>query len=126
MRATLWDIPANEPEKFQEPIDVYAVKEKPLFNGGDPMVEFRKYIVENLRYPTEASENGIEGRVTIEFTIDEKGRMTNVRVIMGVHPSLDEEALRVIGSSPAWTPGKQNGMPVKVRYYFPVNYRLAR
>ena len=106
----LWTIPEyDNSETFADTYNFIDVSDKPLFNGGDPMVAFRKYIAEHIVYPEEAIDNGIEGRVTLHFIIDEKGRMTNVEVIQGVHPSLDQEAARVIKSSPSWTPGKQRG-----------------
>ncbi len=121
----LWKIPEYGNDEPIETVDFVKIEDKPLFNGGDPMVEFRKYIASKLKYPDEAAENGIEGRVTLVFIIDEHGRMTDVKVIQGVHPSLDEEAYRVISSSPSWTPGKQRGRPVRVRYYFPVIFKLS-
>ncbi len=120
----LWTIPDPEPENLNEPIDFIVLENRPLFNGGDPMTTFRRYIAEHLEYPREAADNSVQGRVTLEFIIDEHGRMTHVRVLQGVHSTLDEEALRVISSSPDWTPGKQRGKPVRVRYVFPVIFRL--
>jgi protein TonB len=122
----LWMIPVVDTETFIETIPWIDLSERPKFNGGDPMVEFRKYIAENIVYPQEAIENGIEGRITLHFVIDEKGRMTQVEVVQGVHPSLDREAARVIESSPDWTPGKQGIRAVRVSYYFPVIFRLNR
>lgn len=101
-----------------------VVEDMPLFNGGDPAVEFRKYISDKMKYPTIAAENGIKGRVIVEFVVDAQGRVTDAVVVSSVDPALDREALRVVLSSPLWTPGKQRGKPVKVLYYFPINFVL--
>ena len=69
-------IPTHDPEKFIETVPFINVSEKPLFNGGNPMTEFWKYIAEHVNYPQEAIDNGVEGRVTLRFVINEKGKMT--------------------------------------------------
>jgi len=101
-----------------------SVQEMPLFNGGKPETEFRKYIMQNLDYPDIAAENGIMGRVLVQFIVNAKGKIEDARVIQGAYPSLDNEALRVINSSPLWTPGRQSGKPVKVIFTFPINFVL--
>ncbi len=111
-------------EKFSDEEIFIAVDDMPLFNGGDPTVEFRKYIRENLKYPALAAENGISGKVIVQFVVNAKGKVSDVIVLGPVDPSLDKEALRVILSSPLWTPGKQGGKPVKVIYHFPINFVL--
>jgi len=107
---------------------LYAiVKVKPTFNGKVADAGFREYVEKNIMYPAEAQENGISGRVYVEFTIDTDGTIFDVRLLRGVDPLLDAEALRVISSSPKWTPGKdQDGNVVKVKYQFPINFRLNR
>ena len=101
------------------------VKVKPTFNGMDAEKGFREYVGKNTNYPAEAQEKGITGRVYVEFAIDVDGSVTDVRLLRGVDPLLDAEALRVINSSPKWTPGKyEDGKAVKVKYQFPVNFRL--
>jgi TonB family protein len=102
----------------------FIVEEMPLFNGGDPAVEFLKYIGENLRYPKSAAEKGITGRVIVQFTVNSRGKVDEVGVIRGSDPDLDGEALRVVAGSPDWTPGKQKGNPVSVVFTFPVNFSL--
>ncbi len=102
-----------------------SAKEMPKFNGGDPAVEFRKYITENMKYPQIAKEKGITGKVIVQFVVDSQGKVMNAKVATSVDPSLDKEALRIVLSSPLWTPGKQNGKPVKVFYTFPVNFNLS-
>ncbi len=115
---------ADEQEEFQEEQTFYIVEDMPTFNGGDPAVEFRKYIAENLKYPQIAAENGISGRVIVQFVVDSRGKVTDAVVVAPVDPALDKEALRVVLSSPTWTPGKQRGKPVKVFYTFPIMFVL--
>jgi len=102
------------------------VEEMPRFNGGDPAVEFRKYIAMNLRYPALAAQKGIAGRVIVQFVVTGEGDVTDARVAAGVDPLLDNEALRVVLSSPARTPGKQKGTAVKVFYTFPINFVIQQ
>ena len=106
---------------------LYAiVKVKPTFNGINAETGFRVYVGENINYPAAAHENGISGRVYVEFAIDTDGSVVDVKLLRGVDPLLDAEALRVISSSPKWTPGKdKDGKTVKVKYQFPVNFRLS-
>lgn len=99
------------------------VEEKPSFKGGDANA-FSKWVNENLVYPEIAKENGVSGRVTLQFTVNTDGTVSNVRVLHGVSPSLDKEAVRVVSLSPRWKPGKIDGQPVKVTYTFPVIFQL--
>ena len=99
------------------------VEEKPGFMGGDANA-FSKWVNEHLRMPQEAKENGIQGRVLLQFTVDENGNVRDVKVVKGVHPALDKEAVRVVSNSPRWTPGKQRGKPIPVTYTFPVIFQL--
>jgi Ca-activated chloride channel family protein len=100
------------------------VEDMPLFAGGRLEDTFRKWVAENLRYPEYCQQSAIQGRVIVQFTIDRNGRLTDVKVIRGVHPMLDAEAVRVLSASPGWTPGKQRGKPVAVKYVFPVSFKL--
>lgn len=111
-------------EEFEEEEVFYIVEDMPKFNGGDPALEFRKYIAQNLRYPDIAAENGISGRVIVQFAVNGKGRLVDAVVVAGVDPALDKEAIRVVMSSPPWTPGKQRGKAVKVLFTFPINFVL--
>ncbi|MBN1951335.1 MAG: energy transducer TonB [Bacteroidales bacterium] len=101
----------------------FIVEDMPKFNGG-PSDGFRTYIAENLQYPQIAAENGISGRVYVQFTVNSNGKVVDVVVARGVDPALDKEALRVVKSSPSWTPGKQRGRPVNVRFTFPIVFVL--
>jgi len=111
-------------EAPQEEEVFYVVEEMPSFNGGDPAPEFRKYIAENLQYPESAARNKIEGRVIIQFAVNKNGKVVDAVVVRSVDPDLNKEALRVVNSSPKWTPGKQKGKPVKVLFTFPINFVL--
>ncbi|MEN8229973.1 MAG: energy transducer TonB [Bacteroidota bacterium] len=107
-----------------EEIDFVIVEEMPLFNGGDPRIEFYRYIVRHLKYPEIAAENGVSGKVQVQFVVNAKGFVERATITRSVDPALDQEALRVILSSPKWTPGKQRGKAVNVIYTFPINFVL--
>ena len=107
----------------EEAIPFQFVEEKPKFNGGDQN-EFSKWVAKNLEYPEIAKENGVQGRVMLQFTVNPDGRVSNVKVLRGVDASLDAEAVRVVSSSPKWTPGRQRDRAVKVTYTFPVIFQL--
>ena len=107
----------------EEAIPFQLVEEKPSFNGGDAN-EFSKWVNSKLVYPEIAKENGVQGRVTLQFTVEKDGSVTNVKVLRGVDSSLDKEAVRVVQSSPKWKPGKQRDRAVKVTYTFPVIFQL--
>jgi protein TonB len=99
------------------------VEEKPTFQGGDANT-FSRWVNSNLVYPEEAKEKGIQGRITLSFTVGTDGKVGSVKVLRGVDPILDNEAIRVIEMSPEWTPGKMGGKAVPVTYTFPVIYKL--
>ena len=111
-------------EEEEEVIMFAIVEDKPMFQGKDAETGFRQYVSANTTYPPVAQENGITGKIYVEFTIGTDGSVTDVRLLRGVDPLLDNEALRVIRASPKWTPGMQRGKPVKVKYQFPVNFQL--
>ena len=107
----------------EEAIPFQLVEEKHSFNGGDAN-EFSKWVNSRLVYPEIAKENGVQGRVTLQFTVNADGSVSNVKVLRGVDSSLDKEAVRVVSSSPKWKPGKQRDRAVKVTYTFPVIFQL--
>ena len=107
----------------EEAIPFQLVEEKPSFNGGDAN-QFSKWVNSRLVYPEIAKENGVQGRVTLQFTVNADGTVSNVKVLRGVDSSLDKEAVRVVSSSPKWKPGKQRDRAVKVTYTFPVIFQL--
>ncbi|HLW07541.1 MAG TPA: energy transducer TonB [Marinilabiliaceae bacterium] len=98
------------------------VEEMPEFPGGPAALQ--KYLSSSVKYPVIAQENGIQGRVYIQFVISSKGEVTNAVVLRGVDPSLDKEALRVVENMPKWKPGKQRNRPVRVSYTVPINFVL--
>jgi protein TonB len=94
----------------------------PEFPGGvDAM---NRYLVRNIKYPLIAQENGIQGRVICQFVVNSDGKIVDVQVVRGVEASLDKEAVRVIQSMPAWTPGRQGGKNVRVKYTLPIRFKL--
>lgn len=99
-----------------------VVEEQPSFPGGQGALI--SWLAENIKYPVEAAKAGIQGRVIVQFVVTATGSIADVKVVRGVEPSLDKEAVRVIISMPKWTPGKQNGTAVNVRYTYPVTFRL--
>ena len=101
-----------------------TVEQKPTFNGRDAN-EFSKWVNSQLVYPEIAKENGVEGRVILQFTIGKDGRLQDVKVLRTPDESLAQEAVRVVSSSPKWEPGRQRDRAVKVSYTFPVIYRLS-
>ncbi len=99
-----------------------VVEQMPSFPGG--ISGLRTYLNQNIRYPAEAQETCAQGRVVVSFVVGKDGHISDVTVLRSVDPSLDKEAVRVIRNMPRWTPGKQGGEPVKVRYNVPVSFRL--
>ena len=108
-------------------IPYYDCDVKPTFLGSsDPAVFMQKWVYVYLKYPQEAVRQGIQGRVLVDFIIDEKGRVTNVRAVKSSHPLLEEEALRVIKASPDWKPGRVRGKKVKSEVSLNVEFRLEK
>ena len=107
----------------EEEIPFMLVEEKPTFQKGDAN-DFSKWVNQRLVYPEIAKENGVQGRITLQFTIDKDGSLTKIKVLRGVDPTLDKEAVRVVSMSPKWEPGRQRDRAVPVTYTFPVIFRL--
>ena len=99
-----------------------VVEQQPQFPGG--MGALNQWLGSNIKYPAMAAENGIEGRVIVQFVVERDGSVSGVHVVRGVDPSLDKEATRVVAQMPKWIPGKQNGSAVRVKYTVPVTFRL--
>ena len=99
------------------------VEQMPEFPGG--LTELTKFLSKNLRYPPAARENGIEGRVVLQFVVDESGKISDIQVLRDIGGGTAEEAQRVVKMMPPWKPGKQNGNPVKVYYKLPVTFKLS-
>lgn len=114
----------DEPEEIIEEDIPYIVSEMPMFNGGNANKEFARYISRNLKYPEIAAENGVWGRVIVQFDIDKTGKLVDPVIYKGIDPALDAEAIRVVSSSPLWTPGRQGTRTLKVRFVFPISFVL--
>ena len=108
--------------ELETPIDTTSVM--PTFPGGTEAL--MQYLKENVKYPPQAEREGIEGRVVCSFVVLEDGTVSDIEVAISVHPLLDNEVVRVLGLMPKWIPGKQKGMPMKVRYSLPVTFRLLK
>jgi len=114
--------PVVEEEDAEDAPVFFIVEEMPEFPGGNTALQ--TYIANAIKYPVIAQENGVQGRVYISFVVNPKGLVEQVKVVRGVDPNLDKEAIRVIESLPAWKPGKQRGKPVKVSFTVPINFVL--
>ncbi len=111
-----------EEEEPEEETIFQVVEVMPEFPGG--MAACLKYLSQNIKYPVMAQENGIQGRVIVQFVVNSDGSIVDPMVVRSVDPSLDREALRVIQSMPKWKPGQQRGKAVRVRYTVPVTFKL--
>ena len=111
----------EEEEESSQPIFT-VVETMPQFPGGDAAL--LQFLAKSIKYPVIAQENGIQGRVICAFVVNRDGSIVDAEVLRGVDPSLDKEALRVINTMPKWSPGKQRGKPVRVKYTVPITFRL--
>ena len=97
-------------------------EEMPVYPGGESAL--MKYLSENLKYPAEAAEKGVQGRVLVSFVIEKDGSLGSIKIEKAVDPALDAEAMRVVGNMPKWKPGKQRGQNVRVQYVLPINFNM--
>lgn len=111
------EIAADEP--------FFVVEQMPMFQGGG-LNTFLMWVQQQIKYPTIAMENGIQGRVTAQFTIERDGSLTNINILQSPDHSLSAETIRILRQSPKWEPGKQRDKPVRVRFTLPVNFNLHR
>lgn len=126
--------PVFDPSRFprketvsETTISFTDVDQRPTFLGSsDPRVFLEKWVYQYLKYPKEAVEAGNQGRVLVDFVIDEKGEVRDARVIRGVSPALDEEALRIINASPKWKPGRHRGKKVRTSLTLAIEFRLEK
>lgn len=116
------DAPPPPPPVEEETFDLAAVQEQPEFPGGEAARQ--AWFGKNLHYPDMESEAGIQGKVYVSFVVTKDGSVEEVKVLRGVSPGLDKEALRVVNAMPKWNPGKMGGKPVKVRFNLPVIFKL--
>lgn len=115
----------NKPVKEEEIFFVVEDMPKFVLDGKTGTTkDFSIYIAQNMKYPKEAYDKKVQGKVYVQFVISKEGYVTDAKVIRGVHPSLDQEALRVVYSSPKWIPGKQRGQAVNVSYTIPIIFNL--
>lgn len=115
--------PIAPPEEEEEEQVIHIRVEKmPEFPGGQEALN--RYLVRNIKYPLLAQENGIQGRVVCQFVVNSDGSIVDIAVVRGVEESLDKEAIRVIKSMPKWTPGRQGGKSVRVKYTLPIRFKL--
>jgi TonB family protein len=98
------------------------VEQMPVFRGGQ--TKLMEYLDKNIKYPKELEQDGVQGRVVVNFVVEKNGSISEVKVIKGLHPLLDKEAARVVSSMPKWMPGKQNGTTVRVKYTLPITFKL--
>ena len=115
------EIKIEEPKEDVDEIFT-IVEETATPKGG--MAAFYKYVGSKLKYPSQATRMGVEGKVYVEFVINRDGTIVDVRVVRGIGAGCDEEAVRVVQSSPAWNPGKQRGKPVRQKYTLPIQFKL--
>lgn len=122
--------PSEVPSRSKEYADVvsfYDCDQRPVFlNSADPVQFLNKWVYQYLKYPVSAVEQGIQGRVMVELVIEKDGKVTGVRVVKGVSPELDAEALKVVSASPKWKPGRLNGEKVRTVLTIPVEFRLEK
>ena len=115
--------PIEVPEEVvDENVEFVVVEEMPVFRNGN--ADLMRYLSENIKYPTVSAEQGVQGRVVVQFVVGVHGEILNPVVVKSVDPYLDKEAIRVISSMPKWKPGMQKGQPVRVKYTVPVTFRL--
>ena len=114
---------AVEEETVEDDQPFVKVEQMPSFQGGDLMT-FRNWVMQKVKYPQIAQENNITGRVLLMFVIERDGSLTNIQVLQTPDSSLSDEAIRVLKSSPKWTPGKQRNQAVRVKYTLPIDFRI--
>jgi len=114
-------VPESEDDSSKD--DLYInVDKKATFPGGNNKAI--AFIKENLKYPEDAANYGIQGRVIVKFVVEEDGSISDIEVVRGVYPSLDAEAVRVVKLMPKWQPAERGGKPVRSRFNFPVYFKL--
>ncbi len=115
----------NAPKQDEEPEDkIFEIVEENAVPPGGSVPALLKWVTKNLQYPEIAASNGIEGKVVVQFVVERDGSVSDIKVVRGVDPSLDKEAVRVLSKMPKWQPGKQRGKPVRSRFTLPVTFKL--
>ena len=116
---------AVEDENLEDDQPFVKVEQMPSFMGGDLMT-FRNWVQSKVRFPQIAQENNISGRVLLMFVIERDGSLTNIQVLQTPDSSLSDEAIRVLKTSPKWTPGRQRNQSVRVKYTLPIDFRIQQ
>ncbi len=111
--------------EFTDDTPVMTAEIMPKFQEGS-INDFRNWCVQNIKYPAEAHKEGIQGRVIVSFVVERDGTVSNVKVLRGVNKLLDDESVRVIASSPKWTPGMNQGKPVRFTCNLPLDFTLTK
>jgi periplasmic protein TonB len=114
--------PESSPAKEEEVFDNKEVEHPAVFIGGD--TEMMKWIYANIKYPKDARENGIQGRVIVDFIIEKDGSISDPQVLKGIDESLDAESIRVIKELPKFYPGYHNGVKVRCYHVMPISFKL--
>jgi protein TonB len=114
--------PIEEPPVVVAPETFTVVESMPEPDGG--IAGFYKFVQKNLKYPAAPRRMGIEGKVFVQFVIDEKGELVEFEILRGIHTDCDNEVLRIMEKAPKWKPGKQRGVPVRVKRVLPIEFRL--
>jgi protein TonB len=113
----------DEPEEEEDTDQIFQIVENPAsFKGG--IGAFYKYVQKNMKYPSQAQRMGLEGKVFVQFVVGKDGRISDVQILRGIGAGCDEEAIKVLKNSPAWSPGKQRGRPVRQRMVLPITFKL--
>ena len=117
------EIVFEEPVEEEETDEIFQIVENPAsFKGG--IGAFYQYVQKNMKYPSQAQRMGLEGKVFVQFVVGKDGKITDVQVLRGIGAGCDEEAIRVLKNSPAWSPGKQRGRAVRQRMVLPITFKL--
>jgi len=116
------DMPEEEDEADLDEVWDFP-EENPEFKGG--MQKMYEYLRDNIQYPEMAKENGIQGKVFVQFVVGKDGAIREIKILKGIHKTLDKEAIRVVKSMPKWNPGKQLGIPVSVRFTLPIKFKIS-
>lgn len=114
--------PENNPTEDKQERVFDVVEVMPQYPGGIP--QMMKFIISNIKYPKDAIKKGMQGAVVVQFVVEPDGSVSNVHVVRSVFPSLDTEAVRMVKAMPKWSPGMQNGKPVRVRFNVPMRFSL--
>ena len=122
MLVLLFSFMTSTAQTKKNDMEYCIVEMMPQYPGG--LAAMLKYIRENIKYPEQAMKERIQGRVTVSFIVEKDGSISNVKAVRSVHPLLDKEAVRMVKSMPKWSPGKNNGKPVRVRFNLPVMFKL--